>query len=679
MKLDIVTRQAWNSMVANLTASLSTWQAARKSELDATRTAVADQGAQAANLGNIAKTNGETAVSIAQQARAEALKLAIVDPRFVSGTTDSPRAPSEAEWGGENMVAKPPVGARLTPDGGVQLLTYSAATNWAWSPLGAPSLARSQLDAGLEHAYLTAIAHLIRCPRTLAKLRSGQPVKILGIGSSSMAGSGSTDAATKGFLAQLRDRLAELFPQSVITIVNRGVGSRTLADLEPEMLTYAADQPDLTIITVGWNDANLNKPPLAEFRVRYENLCRSLMAHGSDVLAVTTQRVAWESPLHLQYSRAVQAAADAAGCGFFDRRAWMQMVARSGRYSYAQMDSGDGLHANDLGYAAWAAATAQALYIASARDPLQRVARLGLDATVYTPPLGGGDLPNWFEDNPARPQGTGYHVVKLTANSTTKLSVAFVGTSIRWMPIMADYWPDGLTLQYRIDGGAWVPLASPRISSSGIRIRGGGWLLAEGLRHNLHLVEIEIAAGSTGGTAFMNGWEVSYNERIGMSYNSALVSLHGAYSVLRNGGLQTAGGLTTAVPYATELLVNGANVFLDDSYGAPGRIATHSAGHATLDRIDVVMAAQPGKLTVIEGVPAANPVAPDVTIAGVLLAHVRVPAGATASSAFVITDKRRVAVGVRQQVAPPALTAAPTQADLNAWRTALIAAGVWRT
>lgn len=684
-RLELPSRQIWNNMVAALTASLSSWQAARKGELDATRTAVADQGAQAANLGNIAKQNGETAVSIAQQARAEALKLAIVDPRFVSTTTANPRIVTSEEWNAENGANKSYIGSRLTDDNTVQLLKYNGASG-NWDAVGAPILARNQLDAGLDHAYYTAVAPLIVAPRFLSKLRAGLPVKILGVGSSSMEGVGSTDYATKSFLPQFRDRLAELFPQSVITIVNRGVGGRTLAELEPEILTYLADQADLVVITVGWNDASQNRPTLPEFRRRYESFCRALNAAGADVLAMSSQWGMYEQPIHQQFNRAIQAAADAAGVGFFSRRDFEMQIVKQGKVTRGSIDAGDGLHRNNLGYALWGEATAQTLYLASAQNGRSRSVRLPMDSTVFDPPLPPGSVyHNELGAAGGHPQLSQYFQIPLPANTTQRLSVSWVGTGIRWATMIGDYWPDGCTIRYRVDEGAWISLPIPRMTG-GQRQRGGAWTLVEHLPQRLHFLEMEIINGAhaaSGGNVFMAGWDAIYTEGLGTTYHHALATLFGPYAVMTSPLLSAAGApdtLQSAVyPGRFEVLVGGAAYNLGETYETPSRRALHAPGDATYDRIDAVLLCREGGLTVISGVPAAVPQPPANLPAGVLLGHVRVLAGATNNSKFVVTDKRRIVAGVQQQVAPPALTAAPTQADMNAWRDALIAAGVWRT
>lgn len=88
-----------------------------------------------------------------EQARAEALKLGVVDPRFISLTTANPRLPTVEEWQAAGGHDSRIIGSRLTPLGAVQLIWYNGAAGW-WEAYGTPTYtsaqaARTGVDAAL--------------------------------------------------------------------------------------------------------------------------------------------------------------------------------------------------------------------------------------------------------------------------------------------------------------------------------------------------------------------------------------------------------------------------------------------------------------------------------------------------------------------------------------------------
>lgn len=67
-------------------------------------------------------------------------------------------------------------------------------------------------------------------PRTSALIAAGQPVKIVAIGSSSTAGSGASTPAAS-YPSRLAVELGERFPNSKITVINRGINGQELGDI----------------------------------------------------------------------------------------------------------------------------------------------------------------------------------------------------------------------------------------------------------------------------------------------------------------------------------------------------------------------------------------------------------------------------------------------------------------
>ena len=66
--------------------------------------------------------------------------------------------------------------------------------------------------------------------RTAKHLRSGEPLKIVAIGSSSTAGAGASSPA-HSYPSRLAIELAALFPKQPITVVNRGANGEETSDM----------------------------------------------------------------------------------------------------------------------------------------------------------------------------------------------------------------------------------------------------------------------------------------------------------------------------------------------------------------------------------------------------------------------------------------------------------------
>jgi lysophospholipase L1-like esterase len=89
-------------------------------------------------------------------------------------------------------------------------------------------------------------------PRTRDKLRAGQPVTIVALGSSSTAGLGGMGT---DYPAVLKDELAPLHPSVRIAVINSGRAFQPvpgdLARLDADALRY---KPDLVVWQIGTND-----------------------------------------------------------------------------------------------------------------------------------------------------------------------------------------------------------------------------------------------------------------------------------------------------------------------------------------------------------------------------------------------------------------------------------------
>jgi lysophospholipase L1-like esterase len=120
-------------------------------------------------------------------------------------------------------------------------------------------------------------------PRTLAKLRAGQPVTIVTWGDSVTAG-GDASPPDRMFAQRFPAELQKRFPASKITSHNAGIGGTTteqrLPGLQKEVLDF---HPDLVTIEF----VNDMGAPEAALKARYAEIFQKVRAGGAEPLLIT--------------------------------------------------------------------------------------------------------------------------------------------------------------------------------------------------------------------------------------------------------------------------------------------------------------------------------------------------------------------------------------------------------
>lgn len=188
-------------------------------------------------------------------------------------------------------------------------------------------------------------------PLTASRLAEGDPLVIVAIGSSSTAGHGASHAAAS-YPARLRDELALRFPNSPITVFNKGIGGETaghmIARFERDVIAL---KPHLVIWQTGTNSA-LRNHSSDQFRQQVSEGIRILRQSGPDVIFITPQYAPRFNnlPNRMEFVRAVDDAAMQSGVGLFPRHAIMKYWIESDRFDFKAILSSDGLHLNDLSY-----------------------------------------------------------------------------------------------------------------------------------------------------------------------------------------------------------------------------------------------------------------------------------------------------------------------------------------
>src|SRR5262249_15362327 len=94
--------------------------------------------------------------------------------------------------------------------------------------------------------------------RVAERLKSGKPITIVAIGSSSTAGSGASSPAAT-YPSRLAVELTQRFPGHPFTVLNRGVGGEDVGDMLKRFDTdVIAAQPDLVLWQLGTNSVIRN-------------------------------------------------------------------------------------------------------------------------------------------------------------------------------------------------------------------------------------------------------------------------------------------------------------------------------------------------------------------------------------------------------------------------------------
>lgn len=206
-------------------------------------------------------------------------------------------------------------------------------------------LCREMLGANLD---LSLGAQL---PRTAARLKSGEPLKIVAIGSSSTVGLWVLRSAAT-YPEVMRRELLRLRPNATINVVNSGrVGDTipgNIARFERDVLAHA---PDLVVWQLGTNDVAWGGRPDHQLKSRVVEGVRSLKAGSADVVLMDLQYAPQVlASAHTSTMEAIIAdVAKQEGVGLFSRFALMRNSIDSG-VAQGELVSWDGLHNTADGY-----------------------------------------------------------------------------------------------------------------------------------------------------------------------------------------------------------------------------------------------------------------------------------------------------------------------------------------
>ncbi len=205
-------------------------------------------------------------------------------------------------------------------------------------------------------------------PKVARRLVSGQPIKIVALGSSSTYGAGASTSAA-AYPSRLAEELTQLFPGHAFTVLNRGVSGEEAPDMLARLDTAVlAEQPDLVLWQVGTNSVLRDKELPPHISTLHQGLMR-LKASGADIVLIDPQyapRVTAKSNCDAMVAL-IAATAKAEHIDIFHRYELMRSWYVDQRLPFETFLSADGLHMNDWSYACLAKALGMAIAEAATR------------------------------------------------------------------------------------------------------------------------------------------------------------------------------------------------------------------------------------------------------------------------------------------------------------------------
>ncbi len=190
-----------------------------------------------------------------------------------------------------------------------------------------------------------------KLPRVAKKLHRGESLKVVAFGSSSTAGVGASSPKAN-YPSRFRAELQRLFPNSKITIVNKGVSGEDVRQMMGRFQRDVLDEhPDLLIWQTGTNSA-LHRNNVNSYSGKLTQGLDQAQAAGIDVLLMTPQfSPKFEAvPNHQDYLDHIITIASLRHVPVLRRYQIMKYWIDSGEMTPSQMINPDGLHQTDRSY-----------------------------------------------------------------------------------------------------------------------------------------------------------------------------------------------------------------------------------------------------------------------------------------------------------------------------------------
>jgi acyl-CoA thioesterase I len=251
--------------------------------------------------------------------------------------------------------------------GAFALLTDTLSPAWAQAggPGAAVALAPAAAVAPRAPACVVAPSEArfdFPLPRTARRLASGEPIKIVALGSSSTYGAGASTSAA-AYPSRLAEELARQFPGHEFMVLNRGVSGEEVTDMLARLDTAVlAEKPDLVLWQVGTNSVLRDHALEPHVALLHDGLTR-IKAIGADVVLIDPQyapRVIAKPACDGMISL-IATTAKAEHVGVFHRYELMKHWYETQHLPFETFVAADGLHMNDWSYGCLAKALGMAI------------------------------------------------------------------------------------------------------------------------------------------------------------------------------------------------------------------------------------------------------------------------------------------------------------------------------
>ena len=151
-----------------------------------------------------------------------------------------------------------------------------------------PFAARGEPAAPTCDAPLSMTRFTNALVRVAQRLKSGEPITVVAIGSSSTAGTGASSSATS-YPSRLEVELTRRFPGHPITVLNRGVGGEEIGDMLERFDTdVIATKPDLVLSQFGTNSV-IRDDKLNNHNVAIREGLTKIRSTGADIVLIDPQ------------------------------------------------------------------------------------------------------------------------------------------------------------------------------------------------------------------------------------------------------------------------------------------------------------------------------------------------------------------------------------------------------
>ena len=254
---------------------------------------------------------------------------------------------------------------------GLALSAKRAFAVAAFIAIAFPAVARGESVTPACDAPFSMIRFTNPLVRVAERLKSGKPITIVAIGSSSTAGSGASSPAA-AYPSRLAVELTQRFPGHPFTVLNRGVGGEDVGDMLKRFDTdVIAAQPDLVIWQLGTNSVIRNDKLDGQDLTIREGIAK-IRSTGADVVLIDPQ-FAPKVIVKPEATRMVELIASTAkreDINLFPRFEVMRRWHDVDHMAFKTFVSPDGLHMNDWSYGCLAKALSVAISEAAQRPVL---------------------------------------------------------------------------------------------------------------------------------------------------------------------------------------------------------------------------------------------------------------------------------------------------------------------